>query len=171
MIEKLSKQIVLCIFALGIMTNTTLAAELPKPTGKVLLTINGNIKNHNADNAIHFDQQMLDNLPPHTFKTTTPWTEGVIEFTGVRISEILKYAGAGSGEFRANALDKYAIDVNDIDFDKIPAIIAYKKNGKAMRVRDLGPLWLMFPFDAFPKINNEKHKNASVWQLIELTVE
>ena len=146
------------------------AADLPAPTGRVLLTISGNISHHNVDDTAQFDQNMLDQFTPTTFKTSTPWTDGVIEFTGVRVSDILEYVGAKSSDFRANALDKYWNDIMDIDFDKIPAIIAYKKNGKRLRVRELGPLWLIFPFDEYPEISDEKHKTASVWQLIGIVI-
>lgn len=146
------------------------AADLPPLSGPVLLTISGNIENHNVDKSAQFDRKMIESLPVTSFNTTTPWTEGVTEFTGVRISDLLKYVGANSNSFRAHALDKYWNDVTDIDFEKIPAIIAYEKNGKPFRVRELGPLWIMFPFDDFPELSDEKHKTASVWQLIELAV-
>ena len=113
---------------------------------------------------------MLDQFNPTTFKTTTLWTDGITEFTGVRVSDILEYVGANSANFRATALDKYWNDIKDIDFDRIPAIIAYKKNGKHLRVRELGPLWLMFPFDEYPETSDEKYKTASVWQLIGIIV-
>ena len=67
-------------------------------------------------------------------------------------------------------MDKYWNDLTDMDFEKIPGVIAYKINDKYMRVRDLGPLWLMFPFDDFPETDNEKYKTASVWQLIGIDV-
>lgn len=146
------------------------ATDLAPTTGPVLLTVSGNIENHNVDKTAQFDREMLESLPVTSFKTTTPWTQGVTEFTGVRVSDLLKHVGANSNNFRAHALDKYWNDLKEIDFEKIPAIIAYKKNGKSLRVRELGPLWIMFPFDEFPSISDEKHKTASVWQLVEIVI-
>ncbi len=146
------------------------SGELSKPSGKVLLTITGNIENTNAPASVELDIEMLEQLENTSFVTRTPWTEGPTKFTGVRINHLLEFVGAKSSHFRANAIDKYWNDLTDMDFDKIPAIVAYKINDKYMRVRDLGPLWLIFPFDDFPETDNEKHKTASVWQLIEITV-
>lgn len=160
----------LLITLLAVCACITQAGDLPQPENTVLLTISGNIENHNDGKVAHFDRSMLESLPVTSFSTTTPWTDGNTEFTGVRVSDLLKYVGAKSDNFRAHALDKYWNDVYDIDFESIPAIIAYKKNGKSLRVRELGPLWIMFPFDDFPSITDEKHKTASVWQLTEIVV-
>ncbi len=152
------------------LTEISLADQLPAPTGKVVLIVTGNIDKTNVDDTAQFDIEMLENFPVTTFKTSNDWVEGITEFTGVRVSELLQSVGASSYSFRALALDRYHFDVSGIDFDKIPAIIAYKKNGKFMRVRELGPLWIMFPFDEYPETDTEQHRNASVWQLAEIKV-
>ena len=119
---------------------------------------------------MELDLEMLEQLETTSFVSHTPWTEGPTKFTGVRINHLLKFVGANASNFRASAMDKYWNDLTDMDFEKIPGIIAYKINDKYMRVRDLGPLWLMFPFDDFPETDNEKYKTASVWQLIGIDV-
>ncbi len=147
------------------------SAELPKPTGPVLLKITGNIENTNTPGAVEFDLEMLEQFEASSFVTVTPWTDDTpTTFTGVRINELLEYVGAKSRDFRASAIDKYWNDLTDMDFDNIPAIIAYKLNNEYMRVRDLGPLWIMFPFDEFPELDTEKYKTACVWQLIEIEI-
>ena len=164
----IARYLLITVFTLGF--SVANAADLAPPVGRVLLTVSGNIENRNSDDTVQFDRALLESLAEFSLSTTTPWTEGVTEFTGVRISDLLKYVGANSNSFRAHALDKYWNDVKDIDFEKIPAILAYKKNGKTLRTRELGPLWIMFPFDDFPTIFDEKHKTASVWQLIEIVI-
>lgn len=146
------------------------ANTIPPPSGRVLLSISGNIGHFNDGQSLKLDLDMLEALPSHTFTTDTPWTEEPTEFTGVRIKELLSYIGAKSSDFRATASDDYWNVLKDMDFDKIPAIIAYKKNGNYMRVRELGPLWIMFPFDDFPELLTEKYKTACVWQLIGIEV-
>lgn len=146
------------------------SAELPEPSGRVLLRITGNIDNSNSSGAVDIDLQMLEQLEAHSFVTETPWTDGPVKFTGVRISDLLEYVGATTSEFRATAIDEYWNDLAEIDFDGIPAIVAYKRDDEYMRVRDLGPLWIMFPFDDFPELETEKFKTACVWQLIEINV-
>ncbi|MEM7257001.1 MAG: oxidoreductase [Pseudomonadota bacterium] len=147
-----------------------LSDQLPAPTGRVLLTISGNIEHTNDGDTIKMDLAMLESLEATSITTDSPWTDEPTKFTGVRISHLLEYIGANSNEFRASAIDKYWNDLLDMDFESVPAIIAYKKNDKYMRIRDLGPLWIMFPFDQFPELLTEKYKTASVWQLIGIEV-
>lgn len=146
------------------------AAELPAPTGNVLLQVTGNIEHTNDGDTANLDLAMLEALPQFSFTTHTPWTDGPMKFTGVRIHDLLNYIGAGSTDFRASASDKYWDELRDMDFENIPAIVAYMRDDKYMRLRDLGPLWIMFPFDEYPELDNEKFKRACVWQLIGIEV-
>ncbi len=146
------------------------ASELPKPASKVLLTITGNISRFNKDDSVELDLAMLEQFDQVSFVTETPWTDGPTRFTGVRINQLLEFVGARSNSFRASALDKYWNDLRDMDFEKVPAIIAYQLNDKPMRLRDLGPLWIMFPFDEYPELATEKYKTACVWQLTGIDV-
>lgn len=41
------------------------------------------------------------------------------------------------------------------DFEKLNVILAYRRDGKAMPVRDKGPLWIMYPFDDNPAIKTD----------------
>lgn len=154
-----------------LLSGKALAEKLPTPQGPVVLTISGKINNHNNGDTAEFDIAMLEQLGTTTFTTNTPWIDEPAEFTGVRINALLAYVGAEGSDFRATALDKYWFDLKNTDFDAIPVIIAYKKNGKLLRVRDLGPLWIMFPFDDFPKSHNETNINACVWQLLKIDVQ
>ncbi len=153
----------------------TQAVELPKPTGKVVLTLTGNIDNHNRKDlegrhVVDLDMAMLQGLERHAFRTKTPWTEGNTEFEGATLKALLDFVGAESNSFRATALDEYSIVVSGLDLQKYPIIVAYAKDGKPMRIRELGPLWIMFPFDDFPELLNEKKKAAAIWQLITMAV-
>jgi hypothetical protein len=159
------------IFLLWFCVQTATSAELPKPNGKVLLRITGNISNTNSPGAVEMDLAMLEALEAASFVTNTPWTDAPTKFTGVRINRLLEYVGANSSNFRASALDKYWNDLTEMDFDTIPAVIAYKINDEYMRVRQLGPLWIMFPFDEFPQLSTEKYLTASVWQVIEIEIQ
>lgn len=48
------------------------ASELPKPAGKVLLTLSGNIENTNEDGKAVFDTASLEKLGMVSFQTTSP---------------------------------------------------------------------------------------------------
>ncbi len=173
-----AKTIVLSIVLLSVLVGTAQADELPRPTGQILLEIVGNITHHNATTVIDgqselvasFDLELLESLPSVTIKTDTPWTDNVSEFTGVRMDVLLKSVGAKSGHLSLEALDDYRVEVVDEMFDKYPIVLAYKLNGKYMSVRDLGPLWVMYPLDDFPELNNEQSRARCVWQLTRISV-
>ena len=106
-----------------------------------------------------------------SFVTGTPWTEQKHRWEGVLMSDILRLVGAGSQNFRASALDDYHVQVEGIDFTQYPIILALKRDGKAMRVRHKGPIWLMFPWDDHPEIHNQTNIAFSVWQLSAIKID
>ena len=48
---------------------------------------------------------------------------------------------------------------------RYPVLVALKMDGRYMRVRDKGPLWIVFPWDDYPELADEKTKQRSIWQL------
>ncbi len=149
-----------------------LSADLAIPDleGRVLLTIDGDISNHNVGETLQFDLAMLESFTPVTFTTETIWFDEATTFTGVSLSELLEYAGANSEKIRADALDKYWYEFKNNSWKDVPVIVAYKKNGSYMRIKELGPLWIMYPFDDYPDTLTEDNQGACVWQLIRLSV-
>ena len=121
-------------------------------------------------NARDFTREELKKFPKWTFATTTPWTEGPTVFEGVRLSDLLDAVDGGGINLKATALNEYAaiMKIGDVRDD---ALVAYAMNGKAMSVRDKGPLWMVFPFDAKPHLKAEQYYSRSVWQLRSLSVD
>jgi len=146
------------------------SVALEPATGKVLLTISGNIKNTNAGDEAHIDQAILDSLPVTRFKTATEWDDGVIEFEGVTVKHLLEHIGAGGAKFTALAIDGYEVEFMGVDVDTYPVLIAYKQDGKPLTVRTLGPLRIMFPYDDHPELHTQANLTLSVWQLINMRV-
>jgi hypothetical protein len=44
------------------------------------------------------------------------------------------------------------------------------RNGASMTVRDKGPLWIIYPYDARRDYRTEIHYSRSVWQLEQIDV-
>lgn len=157
------------LFSMLLAASNAMALDLP--TGRVLLKVSGNISVTNVDDAAHFDRRMLENMPMTSFVTGTPWTEQKHRWEGVLMSDFLRLVGAGSQSFLASALDDYHVQVEGIDFTKYPIILALKRDGKVMRVRNKGPIWLMFPWDDYPEIHNDTNIAFSVWQLSAIKID
>lgn len=147
------------------------AQPLPAPSGEVILTIDGAITHTNADKSAQFDLAMLQALPQATIRTTTPWTEGVTEFTGVPLAELLAAVGAKGAKLQATALNDYSVELPVTDENGVDPLVAYLTNGKQMPVREKGPLWIIYPFDAKPATQSETYYSRSIWQLSRLSVE
>lgn len=115
-----------------------------------------------------FDDQALAALPQRTITTTTPWTEGVSTFTGPTLASIVAATGEMPDAMILRALNDYEVEFPMASMTPTEPIIARLRDGEAMTIRDKGPLWVMFPFDDDPELQQERFYSLSVWQLTEL---
>lgn len=126
---------------------------------EVLMTIT------TADGPREYDLEALQTLPQTSFATTTLWTEGEQEFTGVLLSDLLADAGITEGRILATAINDYAVEIPLDEIDDIAPIVAYHLNGETMSVRDKGPLWIVYPYDMSVEYQTEINYSRSIWQL------
>lgn len=159
------------IAMMAMLTPVASAEEIAKPTGEVVLTIDGSIGNRNAEGGADFDLEMLRALPSVKITTTSPWTEGATEFEGVSMEALFRTVAATGTSIKAAALNDYIANVDAATIVSSGAILAYRMNGADISVRDKGPLWIMFPFDQKPQLKAETIYSQSVWQLRKLTFE
>lgn len=150
--------------------SATAAGGLVSPAGEVLLVVSGNITVSNDGETAQFDMEMLRRLGEVTFSTSTPWTEGTQTFTGASLADLVAALGVTHGGLRATAVNEYSVRI-PID-DAVPGgpIIAYLRNGEPMSVRDKGPLWIVYPYDADTKYQAEAIYSRSIWQLNRIEV-
>ena len=146
------------------------AETLATPTGEAVLTISGQVAITNQDGVAVLDRAMLEALSPTTFTTTTIWTEGTQSFVGVSLAAFLSEVGVSEGNLKATAINDYAVEIPVSDAVDGGPIIAYMRNGKSMSVRDKGPLWIVYPYDAVPGYQSEVIYSRSIWQLDRIEV-
>ncbi len=147
------------------------AGELPKPAGKVLLTLTGNIENTNVDGKAVFDRDSLEKLGTVTFQTVSPWYNGRTTFTGIPMQKLMDYVGAKGSVMKVTALNDYTTVIPLSDFKKYNAILAIKVNGEYMQIRDKGPLFIVYPYDSLPELNNQIYYSRSAWQVNRMNIE
>jgi hypothetical protein len=147
------------------------AMALEKPTGKPILTISGNISVTNDGDSAVFDREMLESMGMVEFTTTTPWYDGPVEFEGVPMRKLLEVIGAeASSEITAIALNDYKATIPAEDFNKFEVILALKRDGEYMPIRDKGPLFIVYPYDSESELATQKYYSRSVWQISQLAV-
>ncbi len=139
-----------------------------KPAGAVLLTITGPVAGQAAPMTRHLDQAMLAALPQASFTTTTIWTEGPQTFTGVPLSALLAATGMTGRAILARAINDYSVEIPVETWPAEGPIVAYLRNGKPMSVREKGPLWIVYPYDARSDYRSEVIYSRSIWQLDRL---
>ena len=147
------------------------ADELATPTGKVLLTMSGHIENKNAAGKAVFDLASLEKLGMVSFQTTTPWYNGRTTFTGIPLQKLMDYVGAKGSVVKVTALNDYTTIIPLSDFKKYNVILAVKVNGEYMRIRDKGPLFIVYPYDSIPELNNQVYYSRSAWQVSKMSIE
>jgi hypothetical protein len=156
------------LIAYALCTGAAAAAE--PPSGPVILTVSGAISNANVDSNLLLDETALAALPVVTVKTETPWTQGMVTFEGVPLKALLDLAGATGSVIHAVALNDYAVDVPVSDAENPEVILAYRLNGEKMRVRDKGPLWLIYPLSGMPELQTPATHSKMIWQIKELSI-
>ncbi len=145
-------------------------AALAPLHGPVVLTVDGKVAPDLTAGGALFDMQMLDALRQGRFYGETPWTRGKTEFTGPLLSAVLTAAGAKGKSLEMRALNDYLVTVPLADAFTWSVIIATRRDGSAMRIRDKGPLWVVYPMDSDSRLRNEAIYARCAWQLARITV-
>jgi hypothetical protein len=155
---------------LAIAIGTALAATLPVPTGTPILAVSGKIANTNDGEVARFDREMLEEIGTFTISTMTPWYDHIVTFEGVSMRALMEHVGAQGSEVVATALNDYRSSIPVEDFQNYDVVLAMRRDGELMPIRDKGPLFIVYPYDSDPELRSEKYYSRSVWQVKELEV-
>ena len=161
----------LCL-CLSLLSNGGAQAEpLGHPVAKPILVISGKIANTNVGDTAQFDRDMLEALGLETVETANPWYDGRVRFEGVSIDKLMRLVGAEGTKVTAVALNDYVSSLPMEDFKKFNVILAMKRDGKYMPVRDKGPLFIIYPYDSNPALRTQTYYTRSAWQVAKIVVE
>jgi hypothetical protein len=146
------------------------AAPLGQPAEKPVLTISGKIADTNRDGSAVFDRAMLEGLGMTSFVTATPWYKEPVKFEGVTLDRLMSAVGASGDRLVIIALNDYSAELPLADARKYKVILALKRDGEYLSVRDKGPLFIVYDFDSDPDLRNQKFYARSVWQIARIEV-
>lgn len=142
--------------------------ELPTPTGEVLLTISGDIARPNVGDEARFDREMLEAIAPTEVRTRTPWHADDGCYEGPLLREVLAAAGVRSEQVWVRALNDYEAEIPLAELEEYDVILAMRRNGSPMQIREFGPLFVLYPFDDHPELLNETVRFRSVWHVVHI---
>jgi hypothetical protein len=158
-------------FIVGIAACGGAAAEaFPKPSGKPILVVSGNIAQASTGGEVRFDREMLEALGTVSFETTTPWDKERVRFEGVPLGRLLDRLGASGSRLIVVALNDYSAELPVEDVRRYDVILALRQNGEYMPVQNRGPLFIVYNFDSDPELKSQKFYSRSVWQVAKLEV-
>ena len=83
----------------------------------------------------------------------------------------MKHVGAKGQRVVAIALNDYSTEIPIEDFAKYGAILALKRDGEYMPVKDKGPLFIIYPYDSKPELKADQYYARSAWQVKSFKVE
>jgi hypothetical protein len=140
------------------------------PVGPVLLTVSGLIDRTNEQGQARFDQTMLEELGRATLETRSVWADGKQVYEGVPLQAVLDRVGARGTVIRATAANSYEVGIPSADLQYGP-LIAMRLDGRALTLRDKGPLWIVYPRDAYKVLQDQRYDSRWIWNLTRLHVE
>lgn len=162
-------------FATGLLA--TAASALPRPSpascgekATTLMTITFAGPLGASAVPITVTEAMIRSLPSHSFSTTTIWTSGVQQFTGVPLWTLINHYAISGRELELSAANDYRITIPMAEIGPQTPMVAYERNGKPMSARDYGPLWLVYDYDGDAASRTQTAFSRSIWQLDHITV-
>lgn len=162
--------VALAVCAALLMIGSTVMAA-PKPQDKVALTVEGAITNTNSDKGLELDMAMLEGIGMSVYDGKDPWL-GTKKYSGVLISDILKFAGATGNvvEVVTVAKDGKEVVIKIDDVNKFPIMLATKDNNKAIGTGVGGPIKLVFPYTTHPEVEKVYPKDEWSWYIVTIKV-
>jgi hypothetical protein len=161
--------VILIILAIGLPAHA--AEPLPPPQGEVLLTVAGKIGRGNSKSGeARFDRAMLEKLGMTEVVTSTPWHPKVMRFEGVLLRTLLSAVQAQGGSLLATAHNDYTARLPVQDAERYDVILALRADDRDLTLRDMGPIFIIYPYDHDRSLKADGVYARSVWQLRRLEV-
>lgn len=147
-------------------------ASDPEETEDWTLKIKGQIA---KDKPVVFNSSELEKMATATVRTRSPYHEGnqqIIEFQGIRLSELLDRVGTPTNldELTLLAFDNYRTTISIVDVYRYPIIIALKKDGIPLSRSEGGPLFGVFPISDYPELEDKYSQSDWVFYITDLIV-
>ena len=153
--------VVICSVVLAVSCALSVAAEqADRPVLKVSGDLPGGVE-------VDLSLSELREIGWRTIETESPFLEGVHSFSGTPLVDLLDHLNIEGGTFTAYALNDYNVTIPVSDAARYSVLLAQEHNGEKMRVRDRGPIWIIYPMATRNSLGFDSERRM-VWQLKEL---
>lgn len=116
----------------------------------------------------------LDALPQASLTLALPEALGIAgqhTWSGVPLRDLVASSGRQANSLRITALNDYSVTVPASDLRRFDPILAYRRDGQFISVRDKGPFILIYPFNRHAELNQQIYLNRSIWQIDEIALQ
>lgn len=153
-----------CLATLTVWNGLLVAAA----ADSVLLTLH-NPAIEGTHGKISFSRRDLEALDWSTIVTSNEFIDGVSEFRGPPAHAVLSQIGhAGASRVRLTSASDFFVDVDVAELEEFGAILAMERDGEPLSLRDQGPIWLMYPLDDHPELQDSRFNSRLVWHLTRI---
>lgn len=146
-----------------------LSLAAPRPAAadeRIVLTVTGAIAA-----PAEFTLTSLEALGLVELRTRTAWTGPALRrFGGVPLARLLDAVGSRGTALHAVALNDYAVSAPIPELLRHDAFLATREEGAPMRIRDRGPVWLIFPWSQRPELDVPTVRERAIWQLRRIEI-
>jgi hypothetical protein len=94
-----------------------------------------------------------------------------VKFTGPYLRDVLAVAKAHGKVINAVAVNDYKTEIPFTDASDFDVILALKMNERSISVRTKGPLFIVYPYDSKPVLQDKVYRDRSAWQVRLLHIE
>lgn len=119
---------------------------------------------------VTFTASQLEALGLRRIETETPWSNGPVVFEGPLLRDVLAKAGMQGQTLKAVALNDYQVMIPASDAAAFDVILAIRADGKAIGVRERGPVRVIYPWSERKALQVELYYARAIWQLRSITV-
>ena len=144
---------------------------LKEPESRPILRVSGNIKVSKDGTTAFFDYAQLKTFKQHELKAKRPWFDDERTHTGPLLKDVLDFLQAKEANLKVIAHNSYTNEIPYEDIRDIDILLAIDKDGMPMRVRDKGPVYITYPFEDNPELQDERYYGRSVWMLKSIEVQ
>lgn len=135
------------------------------------LDVTGTVSLDGRTGSLRLTPDMIAALPRHKVATSTVVTDGVKQFEGVLMRDLLEHVNAKGDVVIASALNRYQAVIPTADFYNYDVLLAWMAQGRVMRATGKGPFWLIYPRDQHTALQDIRYDTRWVWQLRALHVQ
>lgn len=114
----------------------------------------------------------IESIGLKRLRTSTFWPEDDGVYEGVLLSDLLVHGGMEKcTSIGITALDDYQVGIPCKDIEKWPVLLATRREGKMMSIREKGPTRIIYPKDLGGDIAFSDMRNRWIWAIKTISVE